>query len=246
MPKKYKNPPLLEAVCEFRFVRQSPWDLSMPGLMYKKFETRFPNKKQVKEVDYLIRVGGQAGPIQEIKTRERLQLLVEDEKEIIQVGEHLLSINRLSPYSSWEEFFPLIKEALAAYREIAAPDAFERVGLKYVNKIQIPQAPFQFEHFFDFYPSLGERLPQEHGPFFMGLDFSFDKDRDRLRLEITNGKTVKPENSIIFLTLDYNSTDREILNFAKIEDWLKCAHDRIEEVFEGCLKEPSRELFGQF
>lgn len=245
MPKKYKNPPLLEAVCEFRFDKQSPWDLSMPGLMYGKFKPRFLKKKQFKEVDYFVRVGGQAGLIQETKTRERLQLLVEDEKEIIQVGEHLLSINRLSPYSSWEEFFPLIKEALAAYRKIATPNAFERVGLKYVNKIEIPQVGFQMEHFFAFYAHLGERLPQEHGPFFVGLDFKFDKDRDRLRLEITNGKSEEPKNTVIFLTLDYNSTDREILGFGKVEDWLQRAHDRIEEVFEGCLKEPSRELFGK-
>lgn len=30
-PRRYSNPPIEEAVCEFRFLPAEEWDLTMPG-----------------------------------------------------------------------------------------------------------------------------------------------------------------------------------------------------------------------
>ncbi|MGC8838175.1 MAG: hypothetical protein ACP5UM_07135 [Anaerolineae bacterium] len=41
MGRKYKDPPLMEAVCEFRLAADSPWDLTIPGLIYEKLYAAF-------------------------------------------------------------------------------------------------------------------------------------------------------------------------------------------------------------
>ncbi|MGQ0654564.1 MAG: TIGR04255 family protein [Betaproteobacteria bacterium] len=46
MPKKYKNPPIIEAICEFRFSETSPWDLTIPGLIYELVKDKFPKRVQ--------------------------------------------------------------------------------------------------------------------------------------------------------------------------------------------------------
>jgi uncharacterized protein (TIGR04255 family) len=46
MGKRYKKPPIVEALFEFQFVPGREWDLTIPGLIYKKVKRRFPNRKQ--------------------------------------------------------------------------------------------------------------------------------------------------------------------------------------------------------
>ncbi len=45
MRKKYKNPPLIEALCEFYFVPETFQDFdSLINLYYEKVQSTFPNK----------------------------------------------------------------------------------------------------------------------------------------------------------------------------------------------------------
>jgi uncharacterized protein (TIGR04255 family) len=44
MPKKYEKPPIIEAVCEFRFSGKSKWDLTIPGLIYDSVKDEYPQK----------------------------------------------------------------------------------------------------------------------------------------------------------------------------------------------------------
>ncbi|MGH7598840.1 MAG: TIGR04255 family protein, partial [bacterium] len=45
MGKHYKNPPLLEAVCEFKFQPHSSWNPAVPDLIYEKVKTQFPQRE---------------------------------------------------------------------------------------------------------------------------------------------------------------------------------------------------------
>jgi len=46
MGKKYKNPPLVEALCEFYFIPQQLYDLTIPGLFYDEIKEDFPEKQE--------------------------------------------------------------------------------------------------------------------------------------------------------------------------------------------------------
>ncbi len=47
MTKRYNNPPLVEALCEFQFDADVPWDLTLIGLIYDKLQGLFPKKQQL-------------------------------------------------------------------------------------------------------------------------------------------------------------------------------------------------------
>lgn len=127
--RQYKNSPISEAVCEFQFGQDSPWDLTVPGLVYEKVRTTFPKRSQIARVTMSIaaneeEIGPQFGALPIIRfTRE-------DEKAHIQVAPHLLSVHHLKPYSSWQQFLPLIKDSFEAYREVASPKSIHRIGLR--------------------------------------------------------------------------------------------------------------------
>jgi len=50
MGKKYKNPPIVEALCEFQFVPGQPWDITIAGMLYERIKDEFPIKQQHAEV----------------------------------------------------------------------------------------------------------------------------------------------------------------------------------------------------
>ncbi len=56
----YKNPPILEAVCEFRFVPGSPWDWTIPGLFFGRVCDEFPEKKHQNVVDVAMEAQGES------------------------------------------------------------------------------------------------------------------------------------------------------------------------------------------
>jgi uncharacterized protein (TIGR04255 family) len=43
---KYNNPPIIDAVCEFRFGKDTDWDMTIPGVVYREIKTNFPHKEQ--------------------------------------------------------------------------------------------------------------------------------------------------------------------------------------------------------
>lgn len=242
MGKKYKNPPIIEAVCEFRFERGSPWDLAVPGLVYEKIRHTFPKRKPIRDVQLGVRQLD-AGLEQEVKTTERIRFLRDDEKAFIQVGPDQVAIHQLKPYPSWQEFQPLIMEGFNAYREAASPKGIQRIGLRYINRIEIPGEKVKLEDHFEFYPFVGAKLPQVHGSFIVGIEVPHKDSRDMLRVKLVSISSSAPNIVAILHDLDYFLAKPGDVAVDGISEWISIAHDKVEDVFEACIKDPLREIF---
>ena len=79
MGNKYANPPLVEAVCEFRLSEDSPWDLTLPGLFYEKVKDIFPEKRQVRAQEILVSQTPQ-GIGQKVQASDRIHFFSPDQK----------------------------------------------------------------------------------------------------------------------------------------------------------------------
>jgi uncharacterized protein (TIGR04255 family) len=121
MARRYKEPPVIEAICEFRFLPDPPWDLAIPGLLYSELRNDLPKRRQTSSLEATTRPAEPDGIEQQWVRIEKLQLIQEDEKAIVQVSPYLLAVNRLRPYPGWEQFLPLVSKSLSAYKEVANP-----------------------------------------------------------------------------------------------------------------------------
>ncbi|QMS90513.1 hypothetical protein HUN01_24125 [Nostoc edaphicum CCNP1411] len=45
--RQYPNPPIEEAVCEFRFAPDPAWNLTIPGLFYEKIKDFYTGEPQI-------------------------------------------------------------------------------------------------------------------------------------------------------------------------------------------------------
>jgi len=242
MGRRYENPPIVEALCEFQFEPDSPWDLVMPGLVYEKVRDTFSKRRQVKQ----LAVGISAGPEgveQQVRTTDRMQFLREDEKAFVQVGPHLLAVNHLKPYSSWQEFLPLIKKGFGAYCDVVDPKKIHRIGLRYINRIEVAGQGIELEDYFEFRPFAGPSLPQEFGRFLVGIQVPYEDSRDILRLQLTSASVETPDTAAVILDLDYFLAKPGEVALEGVFEWVDAAHDRVEDAFEACITDRLRQMF---
>ena|SRR5215207_7513665 len=62
----YKDPPIIEALCEFQFVPSQPWDLTIPGLFYREVKSEFPKRRQFNPFQVSFQAEGQGQLVQNI------------------------------------------------------------------------------------------------------------------------------------------------------------------------------------
>jgi uncharacterized protein (TIGR04255 family) len=242
MGKKYRIPPIIEALCEFRFEPGPPWDLAIPGLVYEKVRDNFPKRRQVRALETSISAGSE-GVEQQVRTTDRMQFLREDEKALIQVGPNMLAVNHLRPYPTWQEFLPLIRRGFEAYCEAAGPEGIQRIGLRYINRIEIPGQRIELEDYFEFRPFIGPQLPQDVGPFIVGIQVPYENSRDSLKLQIANAAVETPDVVAVMLDLDYFLAQPSQVRSDNVFEWVEVAHSRVEEAFEACITNRLRRMF---
>ena len=242
MSKKYSNPPIIEAVCDFRLTPDSKWDLTIPGFIYEKVGKDFPKREQrvFQEVEF---VQSPQGFQQQIRSTERVLFLTDDGKMFIQVGPNLLAINCLKPYLTWNGFKPKIEKAFNTLVGVLEVKGLQRISLRYINRIEIPGGLVKLEDHFDFYPHLGPSLPQDMGNFIVGCLLPFRDGRDLCKVQLTPAVAEKPNHIGFLLDLDYflSQPGGVIPNDAL--DWVEDAHRQVEAIFEACITDRLRKIF---
>ncbi len=241
MGKKYENPPLIEAVCVFRLPPDTKWDQTIPGLLYEKVKADFPVKEEraVEEFDILDESSGERKHLQ-IKN---LVFLSKDKRTFIQVRPKMLAVNRLKPYLSWQEFKPRIEFAFNAINELTEIKALQGIGLRYINRIEIPEKQITLEDYFAFGVRLDGNLPQCCARFIAGSVAMYNQDTDACKFELFSAVPDQSGNSAFILDIDYTINKPNSVAKDQAINWIEKAHERIEEIFEECIKDKLRDIF---
>lgn len=245
MGKKYSNPPIIEAVCEFRLSANTQWDLTIPGLLYERIRLEFPHREQklVQEVGFVADPQGEMQP--QAYVDERVFLFSENRRLFIQVGRHILAIHALSPYPGWQEMKSKTEKAWQVLQETTNVGDVARIGLRYVNRIILPNPTSKLSEYFDFYPFLGAKLPQELVAFVVVGEFTYTERRDRCRVQLTSASPDSENTTSFLLDIDYFLTQPKTVERDTVMNWVDEAHERVEEIFEGCITDNLRKLFGE-
>src|SRR5688572_9501230 len=137
MGRQLRNSPLSEAVCEIRFRPGAPWDAGVPGLIAHELREQFPERRPAMRLDTSI----EAGPDmfrQQVTPVDSLVLVNEAEGSRVVISPHTISVGYGASYPGWERFAATIRLALGAYGEVAQPAGYQRLGLRYINRIVLP------------------------------------------------------------------------------------------------------------
>ncbi|MCK4591205.1 MAG: TIGR04255 family protein [Candidatus Latescibacteria bacterium] len=235
MGEKLASPPIVEALCEFRFVPSDAWDWTIPGLLYEKIKGEFPERSQFKGLGVQIYLGPNSPPAADMRTGpERVQLKRSDGSAMVQIGENLLAINHLRPYPNWGNFREIILKNLQNYREVTEEVPLKRIGLRYINQIKVPQGEFETSDFITLEPPLSGSLDRPLSSFYQRYELVQDSPPGVLIHQTGIQRT--EEQTVIMLDLDFGSEDVEhVTNAEEVKNWLNSTHTRVLEAFVASL-----------
>lgn len=137
----------------------------------------------------------------------------------------------------------MIEKVFSALKQTTEVRGLQRVGLRYINRIEIPSSTVNLADYFQFYPFVGPLLPQSIHQFIVGCMFTYFEGRDQCRLQLTSAPSTAPDQSAYILDIDYFLAREREVDIQEIDSWIENAHDKVEEVFEGCIKDSLRTLF---
>ena len=232
----------MEVVCEFRFAEGSDWDLTMPGRLYERLREDFPETQSHSSLHFKVDADEQR--VAQV-SEERARFVRRDGTALVQVAQHLLAVNHLRPYPGWADYRRLVGDTLSVYRKVAAPDALERLGLRYINRIAVPfdEQDFTLNDYIKAVPQVPEAIPRRLYRHFMRLEVAFDTPPGILLLQ--SGSMPPDEDGQIPLVLDieFATKEGEAPALDACAEWLDGAHEQVSRAFEACLGEKSRPLF---
>lgn len=251
MTRTYKNPPILEAVCEFRFVLDKECNKNQISDFYESIKDYFPVQKKgrINKLEFKIEADK---TLEENKKTfnqdfyEFEQFFSTDEKYFVQLDGSRVSIHRIKPYISWTDFLPLINNVCNSFIKVFSPVELSRIGIRYINEVIIPSNNFSFDNYFNIKASLPSLEKNSQMSLFLSSVFEQEDGRDVIKVQFSERPVLlgpTNTNRVFVLDFDYSLVDKTSVEFKSIDKWLKKAHLNLEGVFEGMITTKTKEIF---
>jgi uncharacterized protein (TIGR04255 family) len=244
---KYNNPPIEEAICEFRFAPGAAWNLTVPGLFYEKVKDVYPGEPQQQNLIQAEFQIGQVPANPEIALKQattRLLFQSADGKKLVGVGHDVLSIHSLQPYEGWEDFSQRINESFQAYLEVSKPVGVIRVAVRYINRIVISgNQDIELNDYFNVYPQYPDDIPVKMSGFLTRTESTYEDTP--IGLKITLSDAIGSPSQAVFI-LDLEVFQDWVEKPLVIEELIDSLHElkyREGQVFEKLITDRTRELF---
>jgi uncharacterized protein (TIGR04255 family) len=237
----YKKAPITEAVIELRLARQFDASLVEGAARRMKDEYFFEDVDDGVNLKYEV-----GAPRAELETAWKGRKLSSiDRADCLFFRTNTLVCSRLAPYTGWESFYERAVRGWQAWRKIAGPTELTRLGVRYINRIDIPNAsgaPISVEEYLNVSP----RSPEFGGPMSSyAIQIARPMNSDDCMLVLNSSTVTPPLVGFAALVLDID-VFRET-NIPRRDEDLWALVNRIRtyknNIFETCITDQSRALF---
>lgn len=137
MPQYYSRAPIIEAVIELRFER--PIQASLLERVSDALGRYYPNLQEFAQ--FQVQVGPQpdgGAPVRTSSPDKVWRRSAHDEQHVAMVGPNAFGVSQLAPYEGWDAYFGRFRRDWEIWTEKAGRPKITRVGLRYINRIDIP------------------------------------------------------------------------------------------------------------
>lgn len=141
--------PIVEAIIGVTARAISTWEESAITEQFKRRLPEYPNIQSHREIRHEFKMAFDAKPEQAFQDMGWLGLRCEseDKLQVAQFNRDGFSFSRLKPYQSWEQFYQEGLRLWGLYNEIAQPSDMQRIGLRFINRIEFSQDKVELEDF---------------------------------------------------------------------------------------------------
>ena len=126
-----------------------------------------------------------------------------DKKLLAQFRIDGFTLNRLKPYTRWEQLFPLALELWKLYYSIAEPELVTRLALRYINHIEMSPDIADFDRYLRAAPVVPAELPQGVSAFLTRV--TIHDPENRLAAHVVQTLQTDPASQKLTLILDIDA-----------------------------------------
>ena len=156
----FKNAPITEAVLEFQLRLQGDPHLGRMALVQDGIQDKYPTRKESRFVSAGIQIPAAAAPWTSVETKQvGYTFTAADGRQIVHARLNAYGFSRLKPYTSWKDFRGQARTLWDHFKKIALPDRVTRVGLRYINRIELPLPVAEFKDYILTKPDIAPGLP---------------------------------------------------------------------------------------
>lgn len=242
--RRYRKPPVIEALCELYFAG-SEWDDTIPGRFFESPTVKrdFPVKRQreIQEAQITFAQGQAAAGVRRLPPW--IQFVSEKGDRMIQLARDLLVVNQLRPYPRFEDWEPVIYSSLDIYRTLARPKGVARLGVRYINRVVIPEGTVLMEDYFTVYPQLPKAMGEKHGAFMVRFEIPSAEGKHSVLATFASAPAERPGEQAFLLDIYDIYQPATPLVFEGVRQEVRKAHANVEVAFEGSITDRLRSLF---
>jgi uncharacterized protein (TIGR04255 family) len=166
--------------------------------------------------------------------------------KIVQARRDGFTFNKLRPYSDWSAFSGEARELWERYMQLAKPANVTRLGLRYINRIEVPLPLGDFRDFCPLFPDLPPGVPQSLNEFFMRFSAPVPGTANTMSVITTTFEIPTPGETKLPLILDIEVFENFDL-FAPDTDLIWQKLDRLRaaknDIFFASVTEAAKDLF---
>lgn len=143
--------PIVEAVIGVSARAGVPWEEPIISEQLKHRLPEYPSVHSHREIRHEIKIAENTQPEQAVHDMGWRGLRCEsvDKLRIVQFNRDGFSFGRLKPYESWRQFHQEGVRLLGIYNEVAQPSEIQRLGLRFINRIEFLQDEVKLEDFLE-------------------------------------------------------------------------------------------------
>ncbi len=237
----YSSPPITEAVISVVF--DSNINKKTIDSANVKFQRYYSKSDSLSHVNVNLDMANHQSKIDQQDSGYRLS--TEDMTQLLLLQESSFTVSQRAPYPGWDVFFDRFVRDWKVWKRVVKHKKIKRIGVRYINRLDIPaeEATVVDEEYLNFYP----KIPEVFSPLIgYKLQCALPLESGTSQLQLNSAVVPSPLLGHISIILD-----QDIIRLVDVpqkdEDIFKLLSDirhQKNEVFESCITEKARRLFG--
>ncbi len=241
----FPNAPITEALLDINVVL--PAETTLPTLL--KFQDAIRENFPQKQDRFLQTFEFHLGKAPEVRSPSNAVdgylFLSPDKTKIVQSRLDGFTFNKLKPYDKWQSFSEEAKGLWQHYISVARPVNVRRVGLRYINSIDLPLPIDDLDKYFTTSPRTPPSLSQGIHTFFLQVSIPHGSSAAK-GLVTQTFKPFQPGGKVLSYILDIDVSfqfEVQAPDTGAIWNHMDLLHDFKNDIFFSSITEETKKLF---
>ncbi len=240
--RQYVRAPIVEAILQLSFADSESIPHEAIAPVVDALRVQYPERKE------LFGVAGEFKPAAhgfEIVSTERnaagVQLEETGGHRLVRILTSAVSVHEVRPYAGWNAFRACAREVFSVYEAHMPPRTISRIGVRYVNRLELPADCGDLKLWVTSAPDIPEGLPQFVSTY--AVEIAMPQPDLPATVGIMRQALLEVQDSIaVPIILDIELVSNAPVGMATAWDVIEMLHEREHLIFEHTITDRVRSL----